>query len=80
MRKRMLLVAALKNLIALTFLAASMALLMKISSTRRWWMKVTSSIEVDSDCCIIQSGIIRYYTTQFAQVPIIQNSKKDIHY
>jgi hypothetical protein len=53
MRKRMLLVATLKNLIALTFLEASTALLTRISSMRRWWMRVTSSIEVDFDCCII---------------------------
>jgi hypothetical protein len=59
----------------LTFLAASTTLLMRISSTRRWWTKVTSSIEVDSVCCIIKSGIIRYYTTQSAHVPIIQNSR-----
>jgi hypothetical protein len=55
------LVAELKNSISLTFLMASTTLLMRISSTRRWWTRVTSSIEVDSDCCIIQSGIIRYY-------------------
>jgi hypothetical protein len=73
----MLLVVALKNLISLTFLAASTALLTRISSTRRWWTRVTSSIEVDSDCCIIQSDIIRYYTTQSAQVPIIQKSKQE---
>lgn len=40
-------VAVLKNLIALTILAASSAKLTRISLTRRWWMKVTSSIEVD---------------------------------
>ncbi len=36
--------------------------------------RVISSIEVDSDCCIIQSSIIWYYTMQSAQVPIIQNN------
>jgi len=75
-RKRMPLVAALKiAVIALTFLVALTALLTRISSTRRWWTRVTSSIEVDSNCCIIQSNIIRYYTMQSSQVPIIQNSK-----
>ena len=29
-----------------------------------------------SDCCVIQAGIIRFYTTQSAQVPIIQNNSE----
>ncbi len=62
------LMAALKNLITLTFLATSTTLLMRISSTRKWWTRVTSSIEVDSDCCIIQSDIIWYYTILYHAV------------
>ena len=60
-RKRIPLVAALKDLIALTVLATLTALLTRISSTRKWWTRVTSSIEVTSDCCIMQYDIIRYY-------------------
>jgi hypothetical protein len=61
-------VVTLKNLIALTFLVASTTLLTRISLTRRSWSNVTSSTEVDFDCCIIQSGIIRYYMVLYHAV------------
>ena len=48
-------------------------LVTRISSTRRWSMRATSSIEVDFDCCMIQHGIIWYYTVLYHAVRVGSN-------
>ena len=77
-RMRMVVVVALMNLIAMTYLRASTTCMTRISSRpRRWWTRVTSTNEV---VWVLYDtfGIIWYYMAQSAKNPIIQTHSYEL--